>query len=492
MMGRKDTSMKQYVAAGLSCLALVALLLSGCGLGSYNELPGKENDSASETVGDGGTTDTAPIGGDENDPDAETPYTVALFCNNLPFDPEEDPDGDPVEVIWHGSSGIYSATVDANGEASAGVLDGEFDVYLSGLPEKYSYNPNLYRADGENRRVEIDLVTLTEPDSGDGGINASGGNGVYTSNGCYKVSKQGTYRVTCQKKGQYFYFEYKPTAAGYYVVESWSNVYDDMVNPLLEVYSGNVGAKYFQERLDGGGAALDGGYTKNFRYEIALTSVGNTYTFGVSAESKTGEYPVTVDFAITYVGPIESESTTTVVVKAEKANKLTKPSGNTFVYADRGTTNFDETHYAFDESVGVYRVFDEETYASTDGWGPYLCVQIANRVPSYSVTSLYDASSVGSPPDNQLQLSVVTDDGTVKYDYTDFIRVSYYAKCNADGVCYVTQEMKEFLDLFARLVNGGRGLWTDDFSPMQGSPQDLGYSASANGMWLFACGYYED
>lgn len=506
--------MRKTIVTGLGCLLLaLSLLLSGCGLGSYRDHPGaagqdgtagesatgSESTDTGESASGTSTPDTGTFGetspsepatddGKPVAPSADTPYTVSLFYKNKAFQP-----GDAeIQVIWRGedSDTVVTAELDENGEASAGVLDGDFSVYLSGLPEPYSYDPNGYRATGNDRHLDINIVELSQPVRGDGGVNAKPALSPYQSGGCFVVNYQGTYRATCEK-GQTLYYEYQPTTAGRYVVETWVNVYDDEVNPVMEIWGGTVAYKWLSETRDTGGAALDGGFTKNVRYEINMAAVGPSYTFGISAVSKTGEYPVSVDFCITYEGPYESARDITKVIDATEVKGLpkTRDTDLPFHYADLGTSLYSGSHYAYDGDTGIWRVYDPEKYADSNGWGPYLCAIIKGDIPSYTVTSLYDANAVQGSYNNYLTLRVWDEEygEYITHDYVEFIRTAYAAKCNSAGVCYVTNELKEFLQLYAKNYT----LWTDGVCPGDGTPESNGYSAAEEDMWLFACGFYE-
>ena len=67
-------------------------------------------------------------------------------------------------------------------------------------------------------------------------------------------------------------------------------------------------------------------------------------------------------------------------------------------------------------------------------------------------------------------------------NYKVFVEQSYAAVCNSDGVCFVTNEMKEFLQKFSvsqRLFFDGNGF-----------VESTGVYAAEDDQWLFACGYY--
>ena len=58
--------------------------------------------------------------------------------------------------------------------------------------------------------------------------------------------------------------------------------------------------------------------------------------------------------------------------------------------------------------------------------------------------------------------------------------------CNRDGVCYVTEEIRAFLQKYAE----NHALYTDGLNPADSTPESLGYAAKQDALWLFACGFY--
>lgn len=476
----------------LSVILFTFFCLFGCNLGSYRDNPVSDNKNDAQN---GNISDSEQ---------SEERYTVTVYYNNAVFKTNDE-----ITVVWQGEDGSVLKKLNPDGTADAGVLDGDYSIYLLGLPDKYSYNPNIYKATDSKRHVDIFLVSLRKPLRGDGGIHASSPNmAVYQGGGCFVINKQGAYRVQC-KKGQFYYFEYEPTDPGIYYIRSWANVYEDEVNPILQVWEGNVGFKWLGETIDGGGDSLKDGYTKNFRYvfKVPQSELRNTYTFGVSAESKTEQYPVTVEFEIIcvkdYIAGYEINNPPVQATEIDKIETTPETSAN-YIYADEGTKLFNSKGYRYDEQGnvtatydrikydeenGVYRIYDEEKYSSTGGYGPYLCCELQKEIPCYSTTTLYEANFVGLG-DNYLKLFIWDEEleDYIYIDYTDFIRVDYASKCNSAGVCYVTKELKEFLQLFA--IN--HTLWTDGVNAPAGSPEDNGYDANQDDLWLFACGYYDE
>lgn len=495
--------MKKHLVKSLLCILLILTLCTGCGLGSYQENPGVQGNNG--TSGSDATTDVTDPNGTtgSTQPDEpvspDTPYTVTLYYNMKQFVPEDA----EIQVIWHGQSGNVVVDLAADGTANAGVLDGDYDITILGLPEEYTYDPNAYRVTADQRHADIMLLSVTEPESGNGGVNASPDKAMYTNGGCYEIKYEGIYRVVIEKPNQTFFFEYQPLTKGVYSVSSLCDIYEDNVNPTLYDYGFNVAFKRLGLTVDSGGPAQTGGFTQNFRYQFDVTATGQSITFGVSASSKTDEYPITLDIVVKREGDYNPASAVVIPVEAESALLRAKDSNEQYNSADMGTKVFDRRNFKLEEATGLYRVYDEERYADNDGWGPYLMCDIMNKPVCYTITSLYKATRVGLGQ-NYLKLRVWTEAvteidedgnevivqaaGYVNYDYTDFITQRYYSVCNSDGRCYVTEELADFLQLFAT----NHMLWTDNVCPSEQSPEDYGYSASDRNMWLFACGFYED
>lgn len=470
----------------LICL-LVLLSCASCDMGSYYE-----NDKR-PTV-DSNTPGNNPVDPDNPD-DPNNPvvddkhYVVTVYFGSQVFVPSEDMD---ITVVWRSKNNVVRVPLGQDGKADAGELDGNYSVYLTGLPSEYSYNPNGYSATSNARKVSILLTSIKKPSSGNGGD-------MYVNNGCYTVIEYGTYRTNVDGEDSKLFYEFKPDKSGVYSIVSWVNIYDDSINPYIHLYSGSTAFKMYSRMIDGGGAASDGGFCKNFRYDFAVSDdeIGNVCTFAVGAVSKTNDYPLYVDFAITYVGPYTRDYFDIRPQQAQQAiGKTPEPKkGESFVYADMGTMLFDARNFKVSPNTGKYHVYNLEKYADNPygygvGYGPMLLCDIKNTTPSYQVTTLYNANSVGPSNSNYLKLYNVWIEKEQKfavYDYTEFIRVDYNAVCNSEGKCFVTEELRTFLQKFAENLS----LYTDGVGPGEGTPEYNGYSANQDALWLFACGFYE-
>ncbi len=482
-----------FVTAFLSAI----LLCSGCGFGSYID-----NVKPNSPVNPAPPVNPNPDNPDDPDnpaPPAEpsSHYTVTLYYGTQPYLPGEE----EITVIWRNNFSVHRALLGADGKADAGELDGDYSIYLEGLSSKYTYNPSAYTATSDEHNITILITSVRSPESG-------GGTGIYS---CYKLKYEGTYRQNVTSSTRVSYYEYRPEAAGIYSVVSWVNAYENEINPYIQLYGGSIGMKWFERQLDGGGFAMDGGYTKNFRYEYMIdrTEVGHSFTFAIGAETKSGEYPVNVDFAITYEGPYSNSNSDVRVIRAKEAkNKASeKNAGEEFVYANELSSsgkkspsdslikNFDANNFKYNENTGVYHYYSTELYGNNPfgygkNYGPILCCALTPELPSYTITTLYNANATGlGNGSNYLKIYNVWLEEEQKYvvlDYTAFIREDYYRFCNSEGMCYVTQELKEFLQVFAER----HSLYTDKISSGEGTPEFLGYTANQDALWLFACGVY--
>ena len=480
----------KFVSALAAVMLSFVLCLSGCSLGNYYDK------GADKPTVDNGNTDD-PNGTDPDPSDTDAHYTVTVFYDSKPFVPTDF----DVTVVWQNDSDVVRCLLDANGKADAGVLDGDFNIYLSGLPDTYTYTPNGYKATSDDRQISVLLTSVITPATGNG-------SNMYVNLGCYHTRMEGTYRAYIERENQVLYYEFQPPidGAGVYAIESWVNVYEDKINPYIDVYGGSSSYKWYNRRLDGGGAGLNGGFTKNFRWEIAVSQseVGSSFTFAVGGVSKSQTYPLYVDFAITWIGNYTSDYADIRPQSAKEARgKTPEPKkGQVFVSADLGTKVFDAGKYKKSPNTGRYHLYDTELYGDNPlgygkGYGPMLMCAIKKPMESYNVVpSLYDANIVGPNGANYLMLYNVWIEEEQKFatfDYTSFIRNDYYRVCNSDGVCYVTDELIAFLQKFAE----NHSLYTDGIGGVNGgfefghTPEQAGYTANQDSLWLFACGIYQ-
>lgn len=396
-------------------------------------------------------------------------FVVSLVYNKKTYIPKEE-----INVIWRDEYSQYKAKIGEDGYARI-KLDGEFNVYLDKTPDDYTYNPNIYVVDNENSVIQIELLKISK-------ISKGSGTDIWKS---YEMSTTGTYRAKIAK-GKTVFYEYRPEKSGVYIIESLVNIYEDTLNPKVDIYEGTFAYKNFYETKDDGGEYLKGGFTKNFRWVVSLSDqrIGNVYSFGIHVDSKTNIYPAYVDFRIIYVEDFYETDIVSKFIEAKEHEIAKAPEFNKleyrFVNSDGGTGSYyngvtngtgllDGENYKYNPDTKLWHVYDK----ATNTFGPILCAYITAPCAYYE-ESLNNIESHGN---KNLTVSNSTE------NYKQFIEISYASVCNSDGVCYVTDELMIFLQKFSvsqRLFKDGNGF-----------VETTGVYAVEEDQWLFACGYYE-
>lgn len=486
----------------ISYLVLVIFIFTLCSCGEIVDNPNK---------GDG-TIDNPIVNPVEPDPNEQTPppseqkveFKVSLIYNKKTYIPSKN---EVIKVVWSDDYTQYTETIGSDGYAKT-MLDGDFNVYLVSAPEGYSYNPNIYTSDNDNPEVVIELYKLSR-------ISKGQGTALYKE---YQMSQTGVYRAEITKPLQKVYYEFNPSKAGYYVLETMVNVFEDSVNPKVDIYQGTFAYKPntpTQSGLDTGGESLKNGFTKNVKWVVKLTEemLGNVYTFVIYADSKNGVYPINVDFNVSYEGEYYVDGIVSKLMVAneirnykycsscghvmlelnapnvcplcdnprlsEAAKPIYTTSNYKFINTDGGTGNYFGgttngsglligSGYKYNEATGFWHVYNNQT----GELGPVLCAKITAPCAYYEES----LNLIESHGNKNLTVSKGTE------NYKVFIEQSYAAVCNSDGVCFVTNELKEFLQKFSvsqRLFFDGNGF-----------VESTGVYAAEEDQWLFACGYY--
>lgn len=481
---------------------LLLVLISAVSCGNIEETPsdggGEIDNPIVNPGGNQGTTPDNPVVSNKVE------FKVSLIYNKEIFIPKST---ENIQVVWADDYMQYTSTIGNDGYAKI-ELDGDFHVFLNTIPEGYSYNPNIYNADNDNPVVEIELYRLAR-------ISKGQGTELYKE---YQMASTGVYRTTIKKALQKVYYEFRPTKAGYYVLETMVNVYEDTVNPKVDIYQGTFAWKPTtpsQSGLDSGGYALSNGFTKNVKWVVKLTEemLGNVYTFVIYADSKTGIYPINVDFKVSYEGEHYVDDVVSKLMVAEeihdyhycaecfnvilekviptkcpicgssKINNAYAPiyttTNYTFINSDGGVGSYYNSitngsgllvgsGFKYNEATGFWHVYDNQK----EEFGPILCAKITQPCAYYEES----LNLIESHGNKNLTVSKGTE------NYKVFIEQSYAAVCNSDGVCFVTNELKEFLQKFSvsqRLFFDGNGF-----------VESTGVYAAEEDQWLFACGYY--
>ena len=508
-----------------AALLILLLLLSICACGEYQ---GAVNGGSNKNPD--GSAEQPEL---DNDPTND--FTVRLRVNGEAYIPTT-----ALNVYWNDGYSIHIAPVDSTGTATIDGLDGDYKVTLSVTPSGYAYNSNGYIATNDNRNIIIDMYDLN--------LVVGTGNGLYN---CYMLNGTGVYSVTVREEEedsdgdgsliQNVYFEFAPQVSGTYTIESWADTALDEVNPICTAYLGSSAFKYGAYTVTDVGEC--GSFTRNFVHTIEIademiSSGGSqTFTFAVSAETKSGIYPVTYTFAVKRDGGFDLNFTekTTVIPEQDWSHfdfdAFNALAGGTIKSAATiypGTTNalvFDEDNYKVWEisegGDGVYHVYDKEKYPETDGYGPVL-VAYMTEVNDYMPAAFSEIDTLGygtltkvmskynykifiegikaaaeqgyycvsncpCHTDGSLAVCVNGCENCVSTCTTcpeSYLSVEgYVSLCNADGVAPVTPEVALFLQ---RMAIGQRY-----FADGDGFIDSQNVDAYEDSQWLYACGYYE-
>ena len=452
----------------LILLLVTSLIISfAAGCGSYKppiitDNPYGDEEGTNSPGGNQGGTGTTPPGGEGEE--GELIFTVTLYSEGKRFSPNVT-----FYAQWTSEdrSEIINAPFNKLGVAQTNELDGEYRVTLSGLPDDYTYDPNGIYVDNEHRDVNIELLPIIKTKN----------NGTNYYGDCIEVEKLGTYRHRFKARDEKVWFRYHPTAQGKYVIESWVDITENELNPVMIWYNGTtqyVNMDYPAGTFDDGGTSST--FSKNFRFQLELSGnmIGNVWIFQLYVDCK-GEYPVDVAFTIKLIGDYggsAEEKYEPVIPQGPYLN--INPSGKwTYNYRNNGM-KLDSNRFKLNADDGFYHLYDEVTYASSDGWGPVLFAKITKdcEVMNYSENNT-DQGGFTNP------LVRLKFDG---YDYNNFIN-TYASYCNNAGAHPVTEELRLFLQRYAirqTLFADGDGMVEVNF----------GLQATEDDMWLFACGYY--
>jgi hypothetical protein len=279
--------MKKFLAV----ICALLMVLGFCGCTEYREPVTSENGGGDGSGGSGGnqTDITTP------DDTTTEPFTVTLVCSGVVVDIDED-----IYAIWTSSDGreIYTANF-TNGVASTTKPDGDYVITLSKMPSSYTYNPNIYSASNNYKNVTITLYRLSSASSNTKSFSAFNSKlNSYVGGQANILPSIGAYRITLKSPSDVAYFYYKPDFTGVYTATSMMDITENVINPILDIYSSNSGGYCnYQDTQDSGGSSST--YTKNFLYEMTLYDVGNSFFFAVRTTSiRADAFPVQIDFML--------------------------------------------------------------------------------------------------------------------------------------------------------------------------------------------------
>ncbi len=177
-------------------------------------------------------------------------------------------------------------TTNEDGFASITLDESDYYVHIiGGMPEGYTYNPNIYTATNTNTNFEIKLIEINTATDGEG-----------TKTSPYQLAL-GTYSQSFTATREMVYYAFTPTTSGNYTIESivYTTSADGVIDPILYYYGTDSSfAKY--DTTD-----KDSGYDKNFKISRNLEANTTYYFFMYLSTDTTVDLTEvnTVNFIIT-------------------------------------------------------------------------------------------------------------------------------------------------------------------------------------------------
>lgn len=492
-------------------VVLAVLLLAVCFAGCGEYTP---------PTGTGGGSAVTPPPDDPVIPDDSFTVTLTHY-DGAPFTSTDYSLITKLQAQWteitDGRPSIYRAYFNANGVASVGKLDGDFNVTLvltSDFNAKYCYDPNPARPERRDelvasrykKDVTVPLYKIERLGSS-GNMNIGGTNTPYNT-----LTKTGAYSYTLQNEEDRHLFFYVPKISGEYSFMTLMDVTADEINPIVDLHYGMPGyyVNPFPVRTQDGGGA-EGSYTKNvwLKYQQTADESGgsNGLIFNLYSESeKADAYPLTIYFIFERDGEFTRPmgSSTPVPVTEDFSKTPFRPAGTLELVGESSlfnntpdTPSQKGVHILNQKGVeysnpakggdGYYY------YAVTDGDGNVvryrLYAVITQPIPVLANVGMDDADAGAAL--NNVQLArgyywMSGEDGTTKNYYEFIMGLNGYAShCNSDGAYPVNAELKQFLQDYAiseRYFNDGNGFAEDR--------NGAAYDSDEDSQWLFACGIY--
>ena len=425
-----------------------------------------EHNPAQQTKPGGGTTPggTTP-GGTTPGEDGKTEFGVTVVDEEgQPFSAEG------LTVVWSNREEAVTQTVGADGTAKK-LLDGDYKVTLQGIPDGYTYNPNIYYSTNRQPTETIKVYKLN--------LSRDSGEDIYET--IIDLTRTGAYRAIIEDKDDVVFYEFQATLNGYYTIESCVDTTFNEVNPIMDVYYGNTAAKYFEYTLNDGSDYCDT-YTKNFKHTIrrAQDEVKSSFAFGVRATHKTNSFPTYVDFIVERGDEYERPSSEGIPKSAEEDfSKGVKWDTGDWTWAENGTNMFRNEDFVLC-SDGYYHLKDEVTGEPTEKKLYAMITKVIDNRP-FEPSEMFGTVTLEGIANGVIPQDMLRNIGG--YRYNDFVK-EYARHCNADGVYPVTEELRVLLQGFAathRYFADGEGTFETVTKVY----------ADEDEQWLFACGFYK-
>lgn len=196
--------------------------------------------------------------------------------------PDNTPVTKGVNVQWcTGNNCFLPVKVNEQGLAEIELDNGEYYIHIEGVPSGYTYDPNSYTTNTNNKYVEIKLLKLSTITTGEG-----------TDANPYIIN-EGTTNVSFTEAGVSGskYYSFTPKESGKYTIKSIAM--DKLAMNEIDPYIGFLGQTLDMSKIDISGN-ISGNI--NFIYEFNAEA-GVTYNFIIMVSSATS-FPASFEVII--------------------------------------------------------------------------------------------------------------------------------------------------------------------------------------------------
>lgn len=204
-----------------------------------------------------------------------TTLTLNIVTNNYVVKvvyPDNTPVTKGVNVQWcTGNNCFLPVKVNEQGLAEIELDNGNYYIHIEGVPAGYTYDPNAYTTNTNNKYIEIKLLKLNNIELGEG-----------LESNPYVV-KEGTMNISFDEAGVSGskYFSFTTETSGKYTIKSIAM--DKLALNEIDPYIGFLGTTLDMNKIDISGNVLG---NINFIYEFEAEA-GTTYNFVIMVSSAT-------------------------------------------------------------------------------------------------------------------------------------------------------------------------------------------------------------
>lgn len=198
--------------------------------------------------------------------------------------PSKEPVTSGVTVQWcTGNICELPVAVNSEGIAVLDVEEGDYYIHIDNIPTGYTYDPNAYTSNTQNKHIEIELIELSTYASGDG----TAENPYVVSNSAYTATFDAKGFANCQ------YFSFTATETRTYSISSMSM--SALAMNLVDPYFAFLGT---ENNIDNRDVSANKESKVDINFTHTFEAEANTTYYFIMFVSEANSYPAPFDFVI--------------------------------------------------------------------------------------------------------------------------------------------------------------------------------------------------